>query len=107
MAMGSISPHGWKAWPKPGGICISGTVHDQIETKLALEYEYLGEQTVKNIAKPVRVYRVGMEPATATPCRGASRPSIVDSLEICIRTACQDAAACLTSLLSPCCPLPT
>lgn len=38
----------------PGGICISGTAYDQVETKLALTYEDLGEQTVKNIAKPVR-----------------------------------------------------
>ena len=45
-----------------GGICISGTVYDHIENKLTLGYEYLGEQTVKNIAKPVRVYRVLMEP---------------------------------------------
>jgi adenylate cyclase len=44
-----------------GGICISGTVYDQIENKLTLGYEYLGEQAVKNIAKPVRVYRVLME----------------------------------------------
>src|SRR5207249_8858829 len=44
----------------PGGICISGTVYDQVETKLALQYEYRGEQTVKNIAKPVRVYRVAV-----------------------------------------------
>src|SRR5688572_24771484 len=41
----------------PGGICISGTVYDHVENKLALHYEYQGEQTVKNIAKPVRVYR--------------------------------------------------
>ena len=40
----------------PGGICISGTVYDQVENKLALNYESQGEQTVKNIAKPVRVY---------------------------------------------------
>jgi len=45
-----------------GGICISGTAYDQVENKLSLGYEYLGEQTVKNIAKPVRVYRVLMEP---------------------------------------------
>ncbi len=45
-----------------GGICISGTVHDHVENKLTLGYEYLGEQTVKNIAKPIRVYRVLMEP---------------------------------------------
>jgi adenylate cyclase len=49
----------------PGGICISGTVYDQIETKLALTYEDLGEQAVKNIAKPVRVFRVVMDATTA------------------------------------------
>src|SRR2546430_9110232 len=41
-----------------GGICISGSVYEQVETKLALTYEYMGEQPVKNISKPVRVYRV-------------------------------------------------
>ncbi len=35
----------------PGGICISGTVYDQVKNKLSFEYEYLGEQTVKNIAE--------------------------------------------------------
>ena len=49
----------------PGGICISGTVHDQVENKLALSYEYLGEQTVKNIAKPVRVWRVQVEESSS------------------------------------------
>jgi len=48
-----------------GGICISGTAYDQVENKLGLGYGYLGEQTVKNIAKPVRVYRVLMEPEAA------------------------------------------
>jgi adenylate cyclase len=47
-----------------GGICISGTAYDHVENKLGLEYEYLGEQAVKNIRKPVRVYRVRMEPVT-------------------------------------------
>jgi adenylate cyclase len=46
----------------PGGICVSKTAFDQIETKLPLGYEYLGEQEVKNIAKPVGAYRVLMEP---------------------------------------------
>ncbi len=50
---------------EPGGICISGTVHEQISNKLALGYEDLGEQAVKNIAKPVRVWRVLADPATA------------------------------------------
>jgi len=47
-----------------GGICISGTTYDHVENKLALEFEYLGEQVVKNIKKPVRVYRVEMEGGT-------------------------------------------
>src|SRR6202022_1029411 len=50
---------------EPGGICISGTVHEQISNKLALGYEDLGEQAVKNIAKPVRVLRVLTDPGTA------------------------------------------
>ena len=41
-----------------GGICISGTAYDQIGKKLALGFEYLGEQTVKNIEQPIRVYKV-------------------------------------------------
>jgi TolB-like protein/Tfp pilus assembly protein PilF len=50
-----------EALAEGGGICISGTVYEQIENKLPLKYEDLGEQTVKNIKKPVRVYRVGLE----------------------------------------------
>src|SRR6202521_4965643 len=42
----------------PGGICISGTVHEQIRNKLALGYEDNGEQTVKNITRPVHLWRV-------------------------------------------------
>ena len=49
-----------EALADPGGICISRSAFDQIESKLPLEYEFLGEQEVKNIAKPVGVYRVMM-----------------------------------------------
>ncbi len=49
----------------PGGICISGRVYDQVENKLNLTFDYLGEQEVKNIAKPVRVYRVLSHPGAA------------------------------------------
>jgi len=45
-----------------GGICVSKTAFDQIETKLPFGYEFLGEQTVKNIAKPVGAYRVLLDP---------------------------------------------
>jgi adenylate cyclase len=48
-----------------GGICISGTAFDQVKNKLNLGYKYLGEQTVKNILEPVRVYQVLMEAEAA------------------------------------------
>ncbi len=48
-----------------GGICISGTAFDQVKNKLNLGYKYLGEQTVKNLIEPVRVYRVLTEPEAA------------------------------------------
>jgi adenylate cyclase len=56
-----------------GGICISGTTFDQVENKLSLGYEYLGEQAVKNIVKPVRVYRVLMEPGAAGKVMGEKK----------------------------------
>ena len=48
-----------------GGICLSSTVYDQVKNKLNLGYEYHGEHTVKNIAEPVGVYRVLIEPEAA------------------------------------------
>ena len=45
-----------------GGICISSTIHDAVEGKLDFGFDFLGERPVKNIAKPVRVYRVRGEP---------------------------------------------
>jgi len=44
-----------------GGICISGSTFEQIENKLPLHYDYLGEHEVKNITRPVRVYRALMD----------------------------------------------
>jgi adenylate cyclase len=52
---------------EPGGICISSTVHEQIRDKLAYGYQDLGDRDVKNIARPVRVYRVLPEAAAAAP----------------------------------------
>ena len=49
----------------PGGVFISGTAFDQVRNKLTLGYEFRGEQTVKNISEPIRVYRVLMEPEMA------------------------------------------
>ena len=58
-----------------GGICISGTVFDQIGKKVPLGYEYLGEQTVKNIDKPIRTYRALMEPEAVGMVIGEERPT--------------------------------
>jgi adenylate cyclase len=56
-----------------GGVCVSGTVFDQIESKLPLGYEYLGEQSVKNISKPVRVYKALMDPEAVGKVIGEKR----------------------------------
>ncbi len=42
----------------PGGVFVSSTVHEHVRDRLALVFEDMGEQQVKNIARPVRVYRV-------------------------------------------------
>jgi adenylate cyclase len=44
----------------PGGICISGKVYKEVKNRLGLEYEYLGEHSLKNIAEPIQVYRVAL-----------------------------------------------
>jgi adenylate cyclase len=62
-----------EALADPGGICVSKTAFEQIETKLPLGYEYLGEQSVKNIPKPVRAYRVLMEPDAVGKVIGEKR----------------------------------
>jgi TolB-like protein/tetratricopeptide (TPR) repeat protein len=63
-----------EALAEPGGICVSRVVHDQVCDKLDVAFDDLGEQRVKNIARPVHVYRVRMtapaqevKPALALP----------------------------------------
>jgi hypothetical protein len=51
----------------PGGLCISRMVRDEIRDKLAYSFEDLGEQSVKNIARPVRVYALRPETVAALP----------------------------------------
>ena len=58
---------------EPGGICISGTVFDQVKHKVNLGYEYVGEQEVKNIAEPVRTYHVLTDPEAAGKVIGGKR----------------------------------
>lgn len=51
---------------EPGGICISSSVYDQITGRLDLAFQDIGEQTLKNISRPIRVYRVS---GAAVPVR--------------------------------------
>src|SRR5438046_567227 len=57
---------------EPGGICVSAIVHDQVRDRLDCVFEDLGEQNLKNIARPVRVYRVesGIGPGASRPLSG-------------------------------------
>jgi adenylate cyclase len=59
----------------PGGICISGSAYEQIENKLALGYDYIGEHTVKNIVKPIRVYKVPTGPETLQKVTEEKKPA--------------------------------
>ena len=59
---------------EPGGICISGIVHDQVRDKIALAYADLGEQPVKNIARPVRVWRVLLDGVSPSSLRTSMLP---------------------------------
>jgi TolB-like protein len=62
----------------PGGICVSRVVHDEIRDKLDVAFEDIGEQTLKNIARPVRVYRVVARQAAPPrpPLPSPGKPSI-------------------------------
>jgi adenylate cyclase len=50
----------------PGGICISGAAYDQVKKRLELDYEYLGDKSVKNISEPVPTYKVFLEPGESS-----------------------------------------
>ncbi|MFO1075382.1 MAG: adenylate/guanylate cyclase domain-containing protein [Geminicoccaceae bacterium] len=54
-----------QALAEPGGVMISGTVHDLVRGKLAVRFDALGPQQVKNLAEPVPAFRVTTGPATA------------------------------------------
>jgi TolB-like protein len=66
---------------EPGGICVSGNVQEHIGNSLDVTLEDLGEQTVKNIERPVRCYNVRIEPAGATE---ASLPPLPDKPSIAV-----------------------
>ena len=57
---------------EPGGICVSGTVYDQVKGRLEATFEFLGEQQVKNIPEPVRAYRVRLDAQESDGGAGAT-----------------------------------
>lgn len=59
-----------------GGICLSGTAYNQVKNKLNLDFAFLGEQTVKNISDPVRVYRIRPESKTGGETLGQKREKL-------------------------------
>jgi TolB-like protein len=64
---------------EPSGICLSGSAHEQVEGKMDASFHDIGEHEVKNIARPVRAYRVGGATDQATPrvtLPSRDRPSI-------------------------------
>jgi len=67
-----------EALADPGGILVSGTAFDHIKSKVKVGFDDLGAQTLKNIAEPVRAYRVSGTPAVAVaaPKLAADKPSI-------------------------------
>ncbi len=94
-----------------GGVFVSNTVHDQVRDRLPFVFEDLGEQQVKNIARPVRVYRVRptlTHPAANAPGSPLSRIA-GEGAERQRREAGEGSSQrwrCPTSRRSRCCPSP-
>jgi TolB-like protein/class 3 adenylate cyclase len=106
-----------QALAEPGGVMISGTAYDHMKAKVPVGYADLGPQQVKNIAEPVRIYRVLLDtndagktiaaPAPPRSIRSWRRPAIAATLVVFVGTA--GAAAWLRpweSGFQPALPLP-
>ena len=61
-----------EALAEPGGICISAAAHEQVRDKLDFSFEDMGEQQVKNIARPVHAFAVGVGPRASGPHAGGT-----------------------------------
>ena len=69
---------------KPGGVCISGTVHDQLAGKLNSVFEDAGEQTVKNVPRPVRVWHWQADQTAPNIDESGEPPSLPDKPSIAV-----------------------
>jgi adenylate cyclase len=70
-----------EALAEPGGICISAAVRDQMHGSLDVRFVDIGEQQVKNIARPIRVFSVVLDPAAPSPPASATAASPPQSTE--------------------------
>jgi adenylate cyclase len=78
-----------EALAMPGGICVSGRVHEDVQGKLSLAFEDTGEQRLKNIARLVRVYRIRLDEAAspaAQASNGSNDPVHLKSRSVAMRT---------------------
>ena len=91
-----------EALAEPGGICVSRMVREQVRDKLALSFADIGEQQVKNIARPVRAYAVTMDAAPSALPAAARAPTDLLHRSIGPRHAVD--APPLSSCLLPICP---
>ena len=73
-----------EALADPGGICVSGTVHDQLAGKLDVVFEDAGEQTVKNVPRPVRVWYWQTGQGVRSPSKLNEPPALPDKPSIAV-----------------------
>lgn len=67
---------------KPGGICVSGNVHEHLRSALDMAFEDLGEQSVKNIDRPIRSYRLRTRPDDVAAPHSWQPPQLPDKPSI-------------------------
>ncbi len=70
---------------EPGGICVSGGAFDAVDGKIEASFEDIGPQAIKNIAKPVRAYRLGIgTEARARPAPGLEHPALPEKPSVAV-----------------------
>jgi len=90
-----------QALAQPGTVCISHNVYEQVRDKVNLDYRPLGSYHVKNIAKPVRVFRLLPEPADSVPARTGKNRSPRQAMYRRAGNNRRDRGARAASLVSP------
>jgi adenylate cyclase len=83
---------------EPGGICVSGAVRDQVGQRLEdVAFEDLGDQSVKNIARPIRVFRVRLEPDPTTAPEDAKHAAVATTIAAMLSVGLRFAWSCVVA----------